>query len=174
MRRRNDKSVLVFILFILAVLVLAWWIAGELYRPYPPAATPTTGYWPTRITATIVPSATPTRVIVTPIQPTIGYTETPMQPPVTVTPAPTFTPTLTATSTPIPILYSIDKDKETWCVTYFIRPWGIKKIDRCWTYQRVKDATPTPCWDCIIWWPPIPKTPPFPVVTFTGSPIFIP
>lgn len=133
MRRRNDKSVLVFILFILVVLVLAWWIAGDYYKPYPPATpTATPGYWPTRVTATIVPSATPTRVIVTPIQPTIEYTATPYEPPVTVTSTPVPVYTDTPTITPLPILYNSDKDKETLCTTYFIRPWGIKRIDRCW------------------------------------------
>lgn len=144
--RRHYRRVVRAIIVILLVLVLAWWIAGELYQPYPPQATPTPGYWPTRITATIVPSATPTRVIHTPIQPTIGYTETPMQPPVTITPiptftstlistpisAPTYTPTPQITETPTVILYNIVKDKEYDCITYFIRPWGIKAIYRCW------------------------------------------
>lgn len=142
-RRRQRKAVLLYLLFILLVLVLAWWMAGDYYKPYPPATpTPTPGYWPTRITATIIPSATITEVIVTPIQPTIGYTETPMQPTVTTTHTPTITATLilptipAPTETPMPILYTIVKDKQSVCVTYFIRPWGVKIIPRCWTYRR--------------------------------------
>lgn len=138
MRQRYKRKTIIIFWIILLVLVLVWWIGGEIYNPYPPS-TPTPGYWPTRVTATIVPSATPTEVIHTPIQPTIGYTATPYEPPVKITNTPvppTFTPVLisTATSapTPVPILYKSVEDKEYTCVTYFIRPWGIKTIYRCW------------------------------------------
>lgn len=175
-RRRQRKAVLLYLLFILLVLVLAWWMAGDNYRPYPPA-TPTPGYWPTRVTATIVPSATPTKVIHTPIQPTYAVTPTSAEPSPTAeethTPVPIFSPTLTVT--PIPILYTIVKDKQTVCMTYFIRAWGVKAIPRCWQYERNRAVIPTPCGpDCVIWWEPIPETPPVSAVPFTGTPIYIP
>lgn len=165
MRRRTIKAALLYLLFIILALTLSWWIAGEYYKPYPPA-TPTINYWPTRIAATPAqPVATATHS--TPIQPTIGYTETLPSPTATVTstPAP---PTYTPTTTPIPVMYRINNDKEPRCVTYFIRPWGIKKIGRCWLYQRVREPTPTPtiCIDCGY---STTKTPQFKVDIITGT-----
>jgi len=173
MRRGYKHRVIVVFWIILVVLLVAWWIGEGIYKPYPPPTPTATGYWPTRITATIVPSATPTKVVPTPIQPTIGYTATPYEPPVTVTATPTVLITIKNTATPIPIVYPIQKSIEYECVTYFIRPWGIKKVSRCWLPPIA--LTPTMCADCVIWWPPIPLTPPFTVMPIpTGTQIFIP
>lgn len=150
MRRGYKRRVIVAFWVILLVLLLAWWIGDGIYNPYPPATpTSTPGYWPTRVTATIVPSATPTKVIHTPIQPTIGYTATPTELPVTVTstPQPTQQPAVTPSATPVTILYRFVRDKDT-CTLYIIRPWSIKSRSCGW----------------------------YPVMRgrFTGSPIFIP
>ena len=174
MRKTNYPLVVAYIVFILAVLLLAWWIAGDYYKPYPPATpTATQGYWPTRITATIVPSATPTKVIHTPIQPTIGYTETPVVPPVTVTPEPsaTFTPVLISTATQAPLVYGVQKTIE--CEMMIFRGRLVIYYPYCRIIERRTLATRLPSEDDVIWWPPITK-PPYPVATFTGSPIFIP
>jgi len=173
MRRWYKRRVIVAFLIVLLVVLLAWWIGEGIYKPYPPATpTVTPGYWPTRVTATIVPSATPTKIVHTPIQPTIGYTITPTVFATSENTA-TATPQPTETITPMPLVYPIQKSIEYECVTYFIRPWGVKKINRCWHPEERKLTTPIPCWDCVIWWPPI-TTPPYTSVPFTGSPIFTP
>ena len=171
MRRRTFKAVLLYLLFILLVLVLAWWMAGDYYKPYPPATpTPTLGYWPTRITATIIPSATTTEVIVTPIQPTIGYTATPYEPPVTVTatPEPTFTQEVTAT--PV-FAYAIQKRID--CEMIIFRNERI--IHYIWCKVFGKDRPPalgTPPYSDIITWPPDVVT--WTAIPITYSPTFIP
>ena len=174
MRRTNYPLVVAYIVFILAVLLLAWWIAGDYYKPYPPA-TPTAspGYWPTRITATIVPSATPTKVVHTPIQPTIGYTATPTVL-ITIenTPTPENTMTPVPSETPVPVVYAIQKSIE--CEMMIFRGRLVIYYPYCRIIERRTLATRLPSEDDAIWSPPIPKTPPYPVATFTGSPIFIP
>jgi len=154
MRKTNYPLVVAYIVFILAVLLLAWWIAGDFYKPYPPATPTPTTYWPTRVTATIVPSATPTKVIHTPIQPTIGYTATPIEPPVTVTSTPippTYTPTMTPTMTPTQVtyMYPIHISREYACEMWLFRGNRVVHYLHC----RLL----------------LPLTGPF-----TGSPIFIP
>ena len=173
MRRRTIKAVLLYLLFILLVLVLAWWIAGDIYKPYPPATpTPTPGYWPTRITATIIPSATATEVIVTPIQPTIGYTATPYEPPVTVTstPEPIFTQVLTSTPT-VASLYPIQKSID--CEMLLFK--NNRVIHYLWCRVFGKDRPPalgTPPYSDIITWPPEATT--WTAIPITDSPIFTP
>ena len=172
-RRRQRKAVLLYLLFILLVLVLAWWMAGDYYKPYPPATpTPTPGYWPTRITATIIPSATATEVIVTPIQPTIGYTALPYEPPVTVTstPEPIFTQVLTSTPT-VASLYPIQKSID--CEMLLFK--NNRVIHYLWCRVLGKDRPPalgTPPYSDIITWHPDVVT--WTAVPFTGSPIFTP
>ena len=173
-RRRQRKAVLLYLLFILLVLVLAWWIAGDIYKPYPPPTpTPTPGYWPTRITATIIPSATTTEVIVTPIQPTYPpSTATPYEPPVTVTstPEPTFTAVLTSTPTSAS-LYPIQKSID--CEMLLFK--GNRVIHYIWCKVFGKDRPPplrTPPYSDIITWPPDVIT--WTAIPITYSPTFIP
>lgn len=149
-------------------------MAGYYYKPYPPATpTPTPGYWPTRVTATIVPSATPTKVIVTPIQPTYPpSTATPYQPPVTVTatPEPTFTAVLTSTPT-LASLYPIQKSID--CEMIIFR--GGKVIHYIWCKVFGKDRPPalgTPPYSDIITWPPDVVT--WTAIPITYSPTFVP
>jgi len=184
MRKTNYPLVVAYIVFILAVLLLAWWIAGDYYKPYPPATpTATPGYWPTRVTATIVPSATATKVVHTPIQPTIGYTATPTvlitientaTPENTVAPQPnaTFTPVLISTSTSAPLVYAIQKSIECEMMIFKL------KLEIYYPYcriieKRVPQTIKMPGEDDVIWQPPI-TTPPYTSAPFTGSPIFIP
>ena len=171
MRHNNNRLLtLMYIIFIVAALWLAWWVAGEYYKPYPPA-TPTPTYWPTRATSTIVPSVTPTEVIHTPVQPTIGYTETPYEPPVTITNTPqpisTFTPM--PTGTPVAYAYPIQKYIE--CQMWVFR--GNRVMHYLWCRSLPGQAvTGTPRGDGAIWWEPIP--PQVTAAPFTGSPIFTP
>ena len=161
MRRTNYPLVVAYIVFILAVLLLAWWIAGDYYKPYPPA-TPTAspGYWPTRITATIVPSATPTKVVHTPIQPTIGYTATPT---VLITIENTPTPENTSTSqpaitaTPIPVVYPAQITKEYACEMWLFRGVKVFHYIRCMFIEPRQKISPIRTEE-----------------PFTGSPIFVP
>ena len=177
MRRRYRRRVIIAILTILLVLIVAWWVGASILSPYPPTATATL-WWPTRITATDRPTAistaTATNVFIA------SETPTPVIDTATAIPSKTATlilPSIPApTETPEPpILYTIVKDKQTVCMTYFIRAWGVKAIPRCWQYERNRAVTPTLCGpDCVIWWEPIPETPPVSAVPFTGTPIYIP
>jgi hypothetical protein len=148
-------------------------MAGDYYKPYPPATpTPTPGYWPTRVTATIVPSATPTKIIVTPIQPTIGYTATPYEPPVTVTstPEPIFTQVLTSTPT-VASLYPIQKSID--CEMLLFK--NNRVIHYLWCRVFGKDRQPalgTPPYSDIITWPPDVVT--WTAIPITYSPTYIP
>ena len=148
MRRGYKCRVIVAIWIVLVVLLVAWWIGESIYKPYPPA-TPTPGYWPTRITATIVPSATPTEVIHTPIQPTIGYTATPYEPPVTVTATPTVLITIKNTATPIPIVYPIQKSIDYECEMWLFKGNMVIHLPWCRDYEVI-------------------------LLPFVNSPIFIP
>ena len=148
MRRGYKCRVIVAIWIVLVVLLVAWWIGESIYKPYPPA-TPTPGYWPTRITATIVPSATPTEVINTPIQPTIGYTATPYEPPVTVTATPTVLITIKNTATPIPIVYPIQKSIDYECEMWLFKGNMVIHLPWCRDYEVI-------------------------LLPFVNSPIFIP
>lgn len=136
MRGTYRASVIFVVVFIIAMLVFAWWASGEIYHPRPTK----TVVWPTRVTATSWEVAT-----VTP-RPMVTATVIPSS-----TSTLTFTPTLiwTATQAPMatstPILYAVVEDKETDCMTYFIRPWGIKMIPRCWLpQQQIIGFTPSP------------------------------
>lgn len=150
--RRHRKKPYMFLFLLLLLLVVAWWISGEIYKPYPPATpTITPGFWPTRVTATIVPSATPTAAIHTPVQPTIGYTETPIIPPVTVTSTPIPQPTITAT--PIPVVYPAQIQQDYECELWIFRGSRVLHYIRCRLLEPRHRISPVP---------------------FTGSPIFIP
>jgi len=155
MRRDHKPRVIWSIVWIIVVLFIAWWIGGEYYKPYPPptqAVTPTRTSQPTW-TATNIPTDQPTAT------PTASPTNQPTdQPTATQTPTPTDQPTIqpvetaTPTATTLPILYDSVEDKEYECMTFYIRPWGIKVIYRCWLPQPT--ATPDG--------------------KFDGSPIFVP
>ena len=171
MKRGYKRRVIVAFLIVLLVLVLAWWIGDGIYNPYPPATpTVTPGYWPTRVTATIAPSATPTMVVHTPIQPTIGYTATPYEPPVTATP--TVLITIKNTATPMPLVYPIQKSIE--CERMIFKGRLTIYYPYCRIIRRrIPLTTRIPGEDDAIWWPPI-TTPPYTSIPFTGSPIFTP
>ena len=182
MRRNHKPRVIWSIVWIIVLLFFTWWIAGDYYRPYPPPTQiPTRTVAATWTSPVHTPTERPTETQVIP--PTDRPTETQAPPP---TQTPTALPVITqpqATETPGPaILYETVEDKDTLCVTYFIRPWGIKKIYRCYVMvapgqfvalPSYLQLTPTKGWYEIITYPPITTTP-FVVDTFVPSPIFTP
>lgn len=129
MKKNKYPLVVKVTVFILVMLLLAWWVTGKCIKPYPPP-TPTNTVFISTATTTIAPSATPTKVVRTPVQPTIGYTKTPTILPETATPIPE--PTATPTPEPTRTLrYYQIAENDNDCIVCFIRPWGIKILYRC-------------------------------------------
>lgn len=94
MRNRYKANVIFVVVFIVAMLLFAWWASGEIYNPRP-TKTPTVVI-PTRVTA-VWETATPT-IVATPIP---SSTNTPVVP--TATPTSTFAPVIVETPTQVPV-----------------------------------------------------------------------